>query len=312
MAKVLRIGKKRPTAWEEALEAFLRWKQAQGVRETTLEDYRYHVGKFFRRYPEAYDPEKLERCVYDYFSDRMKPATYNIRLEYLRAFFRWCAEQGIFGFNPLAAFKKRRDEGRTVFIEAEDLQRLLALPDTRTFAGLRDYALLLLTLDTGIRPKEAFSLLPQDVNLRGLEVYVRADFAKTKVSRTLPISPVTAEAIRKLLEARHPAWRETTPIFCTSEGTMLSRHTWEKRLRQYGERLGLKIRPYDLRHAFALHYLRNGGHALALQRTLGHTDLTMTKRYVALTQHDLREQHALATPVGKLLPQRARRRRVDR
>jgi site-specific recombinase XerD len=79
-----------------------------------------------------------------------------------------------------------------------------------------------------------------------------------------PVYPAAAEAMRKLLEARHSPWGETAPIFCTSEGTMLSRHTWEKRLRGYGDRLGLRIRPYDLRHAFARHYLRNGGHALAI------------------------------------------------
>jgi integrase len=78
------------------------------------------------------------------------------------------------------------------------------------------------------------------------------------------------------------------------------------------KRLGLKIRPYDLRHAFALHYLRNGGHALAMQRTLAHTDPTTTKRYVALTQHDLRKQHTLASPLNAPMPQRARRRKVDR
>lgn len=56
------------------------------------------------------------------------------------------------------------------------------------------------------------------------------------------------------------------------------------RLKMYSKTLKTSIRPYNLRHAFALQFLRNGGHTLALQRTLGHTDLTMTKRYVALTE----------------------------
>ena len=77
-------------------------------------------------------------------------------------------------------------------------------------------------------------------------------------------------------------------------------HAWSQRLSRYGNKLGFKITAYDLRHAFALMFLRNGGQSCdrllsqavtALQRTLGHVDLTMTKRYVALTQDDLREQH---------------------
>lgn len=53
-----------------------------------------------------------------------------------------------------------------------------------------------------------------------------------------------------------------------------------------------------------MQYLRNGGSALALQKTLGHRDLTMTKRCVALTQQDLHEQHNKASPRTALLPKR--------
>jgi len=45
------------------------------------------------------------------------------------------------------------------------------MPDKTTFAGLRDYTMLLLTLDTGIRPKEALSLQVDDINLRALDFH---------------------------------------------------------------------------------------------------------------------------------------------
>jgi site-specific recombinase XerD len=312
MAKVLRIDKRLPQTWEEALEAFLLWKKAQGRRTTTLNDYCYHVQKFLKRFPQAFEAEHARRCVLEYMSEEMKPATFNLRLVYLRAFFDWCVKEGLFPENPLAGLKKRKDEGRVVNHDEETLRRLLALPEKKTFAGLRDYALLLLTLDCGIRPKEAFSLLPQDINLRSLEVYVRAEAAKTKTSRTLPISPATAAAIKELLAARHPAWGSNVPVFCTQDGRPLNKASWGERLKLYSQRLGVKITPYHLRHAFAVQFLRNGGHALALQRVLGHADLTMTKRYVALTQQDLRQQHALASPLNVLLPKRQRVRRVKK
>ena len=37
------------------------------------------------------------------------------------------------------------------------------------------------------------------------------------------------------------------------------------------------------------------------QRIMGHTDLAMTKRYVAYTLDDIKEQHAHASPVNKLV-----------
>ncbi|GIM30111.1 hypothetical protein CPJCM30710_27770 [Clostridium polyendosporum] len=73
------------------------------------------------------------------------------------------------------------------------------------------------------------------------------------------------------------------------------------RLDKYSTILGVKIRPYDLRHAFALLYLRNGGNVFTLQKTLGHTDLSMTKRYLNLTGKDLTETHKTASPLNKLI-----------
>lgn len=306
--KVLRLRKDVPDSWEEVLEQFLWFKQAEGLREATVRGHRDVVRLFHTRYAEAWlNPKK---AVLAFMAEEIKAATYNIRLSYLKAFFDWCMSEGIHTDNPMTRFKKRKAEGRVVNVTLDDLRALISLPDTKTFAGLRDYAVILLTLDTGIRPKEAFSLLVDDFNFRSSEVYVRSEVSKTKVSRSLPFSPVTAKVTRELMQTRHPTWNNAVPVFCSSEGTALNRHTWGDRLEMYSKRLGVKVRPYDLRHAFALQFLRNGGHALALQRTLGHTDLSMTKRYVALTQQDVREQHALASPLNVLLPQRNRVRKV--
>jgi site-specific recombinase XerD len=309
--KVLTIRKRGMLTGEEALQGFIFWKQAQNVSERTLKDYRSHVGQFFKRFPETFNSKNLKLSILEYMAQKVKPATFNLRLVYLRAFFDWCIQEGFLTENPLAGIKRRKTEDRIVNIEANTLTRLLSIPNKKTFAGLRDYTLLLLTLDTGIRPKEAFSLLVDDINFPSLEVHIRPEIAKTRNSRTLPISPVTANAIRALIQARHNEWKKVTPVFCTSEGTEMNSFSWGNRLEAYSKKLGIWIRPYDLRHAFALQFLRNGGHALALQRTLGHTDLTMTKRYVALTEQDLRQQHTIASPLNTLLPQQHRVRKVS-
>lgn len=297
--------------WTKALEGFIFWKKAQRVSERTLADCRWHVSRFFKQFPTARTPEGVKPAVLEYMSADVKPATYNLRLVNLKAFFDWCIEEGLFVLpNPLKGFKRRKDEGRVVNIDIKALTKLLEIPDKTTFTGLRDYAMVLLTLDTGIRPKEALSLLVDDINLRSLEVRVRADIAKTRVTRTLPISPLTATTIRKLIQARHPEWKDTVPVFCSCEGNQMETTAWGDRLEIYCKELGVKIRPYDLRHAFALNFLRNGGHAMALQRTLGHTDLTMTKRYISLTQDDLREQHSMASPLNSIAPQKHKVRKL--
>lgn len=111
-----------------------------------------------------------------------------------------------------------------------------------------------MTLDCGIRPSEAFRLLPEDFKERAAEIYIPAKIAKARKSRTLPISDMTVRALRKLLLARPDEWGPDTPIFCTYEGRQMNRHTWGDRLETYSNQLGVHIRPYDLRHVFTRVY----------------------------------------------------------
>lgn len=289
-------------AWQDFLEEFLYFKRVQGVSDQTADDYEKHVRLFFKRYPDAWDSsDKFKKSLYDHLAQDIRPATFNNRLIYLRTFIKWCNENGGKLENPLLNIKKRKDEGRVVNIDSEILHQLLELPDKRTFTGLRDYSLILLTLDTGIRPKEALSLLPCDFNPKAEEVYVPEKVAKTRVSRTLPLSKPTVRAIKRLLSTRLEEWDDEVPIFCSWEGRQMSRHTWGDRVEFYSKKLGVHIRPYDLRHAFALEYLRGGASPFVLQRTLGHSNISMTKRYVSLLDDDVRADHKKATPLNKLL-----------
>lgn len=299
--------------WREAMAQFLTLKRAQGLAERTIQDYEYHISLLFKKFPDAW-PDRVKEAVLNHMAEPVKPATFNIRRKYLKAFFDWCIEEGYMAENPLANIRKKKDNGRTINLDVEIVRKLITLPNTKTFSGLRDKALMYLTLDTGIRPKEAFSLLPGDVNLRTLEVYIRSEEAKTRVARTLPISPQTAKLIKQLIDARHPQWEASVPLFCTFDGRPMNYHRWNCRLQQYCKQLGgdVKVTGYMLRHFFALEFLRNGGQALALQRLLGHTTLDMTKRYVALTQNDLHDQHTAASPLAKLTVEQKRVRKARR
>lgn len=295
-------------SWEDVLEEYVTFQRARGLRESTIKAQREIISLFFRRYPNAWQDPKPAALAF--MAENIAAATYNMRLVYLRAFFNFCIEEGYMTDNPLKGLKRRKAAGRVVNLDVDTLKRLLELPDRTTFAGLRDYALILLQLDTGIRPKEAFGLMLDDINLRAKEIYVRADVSKTKIHRTLPISDATAQAIRELIKARHPSWGDDVPVFCSADGTRVKKSSWRHRIDMYAKKLGVKIRPYDLRHAFALQFLRNGGNAFALQRVLGHTDMTMTKRYLALTQQDIRDQHAIASPVARIMPKKTRVRKI--
>jgi integrase len=310
MATILQFKENISQSWESSLEEFLIWKKAEGRSERTLSDYKIHISNFFRRYPHSFNDGTLKRSLLEYLSQDYKPATYNLRLAYIKAFLNWCVEEGTLSSNPISKLKKRKDEGRIVDIDLCYIRQLIDIPKQGTFAGFRDYCLILLTLDTGIRPNEALHLQKGDINLRSLEVYVRASFAKTRISRTLPISLRTMKALKKLISNRYELWDDYVPVFCTVEGGPMDTDTWRKKLSEYSRIIGVKIRPYDLRHVFAIEFLRNGGNTLALKKIMGHSTTSMTERYVNFVREDIKEQHQIASPVIKILTDRRLKRKV--
>ncbi|NHN34630.1 tyrosine-type recombinase/integrase [Paenibacillus agricola] len=311
--RLTKVKKAAPATMEDALTQFISWKKANNLSEQTILDYTTHVNLLFKRFPDATKSYvQLEKSVYEHLGqEKIKPATYNNRLVYLRSFFKWCVEEGVLSDNPLDGFKKRKDEGRIVQIDEKVLTDLLQLPDQTTYAGLRDYALLLIFLDCGIRPKEAFSLMESDYNSSAHELTVDADKAKTRTSRTLHILAQSVKAIDELISVRPDEWKNKAPLFCTNEGKPINRHTWGDRIEMYCKKLGTKFHPYALRHAFSIMFLRGKGNAFALQMMLGHVDMTMTKRYVRLTNNDVKEQHAMASPIHRILPPKKRLRKID-
>ena len=99
-SKVVSIQKQCPATWEEALQQFLWWKQAQGLSKRTVEDYKPHVTMFYKRYPAAYrEKDCLKQAAFEYMGQPIKPATYNMRLIYLRSFCNWCPKEAIMVYN---------------------------------------------------------------------------------------------------------------------------------------------------------------------------------------------------------------------
>lgn len=293
-----------PRTWQECLARFLALRSAEGAAERTLQGYRESIELFFARYPSAWSATAAV-CIASFLGQKnISVATYNLRLKSLRPFFAFAAREGAFTESPAAVFKYRRgQQPRVVDHSLDDMRKVLGAIGTDTFAGLRDAALFLFSLDSGIRPSEALALRPSDVDTRLRRAIVRAATSKTLKGRTVYFSPHTASMIDRLMDARPEEWGEDTPLFCTSYGDRWNTHGWTVQLRRYAVKAGLKrFSAYDLRHQYALEALRGGMDVFSLQRTMGHTTLTVTQGYIALSDSDLAAAHEKASPVAAMLP----------
>ena len=307
MENVVRINAPEASQWQSVTAFFILYKQVSGLSSRTIRDYSEHLTSFFSQHPSALDPKESRSSVLSYLSGDMAPATYNLRRAYLRCFWNWLVSEGIATRNPVDGLPSRKAEPRIVKTDIDDIRKVLDSLPTDTWNGLRDFALLMLQIDTGIRPGEALSLLASDVSVQGRTVSVRAAVSKTRASRVLPISDATAAAIDKLMRVRSKGW-SAAPLFCTSAGTPLPVRGWYHRLETACKNAGVpKISPYDLRHGFALIYLKSGGDAFSLKDIMGHSTMSMTSRYVAFSGEDIQEAHARFSPMNTLRPQPVRR-----
>lgn len=299
---VLKLPLTSQITWQDLLEEFILVKEAEGRSARTIHDYRFHVERFFNRFPHVLESyTSLRQSVLKYFTEKASPSTRNKRLAHLKAFFSWCAKEGYIPANPAEGIKRAKEDIDNIrHVSLEEVKKLLQQPDKKTYTGLRDYCLMLVQIDTGVRPGELLQVRVSDLSLESREIRIRPEVAKTRVGRTLVINPFTAQQIARFLRIRPECWGDDVPLFASENGITLNENDWAKRVRNYCKKAGIKVTPYGLRHTFAIEFLKAGGDPFSLQRILGHTDLTMTRRYVRLSQDDIKEVHEKASPVQKL------------
>lgn len=194
--------------------------------------------------------------------------------------------------NPLSNIKPPRlNEQPLAPIETATLKKLLATCDD-SFHGIRDRAIMLLLLDTGIRAGELVALDRDDIDEVTGDVQVRN--GKGGKPRLVMIGKRTRKAMRLYLKLL----KSDDALFVTEDGNRISYRRVDNILRERAKLAGVeKPTLHSFRRAFALNSLRNGMDVFSLQRLMGHADLQVMRRYLAQTDDDIRISHAKASPV---------------
>ena len=169
-------------------------------------------------------------------------------------------------------------------IPAEDVQRLLS-----GITAVRDRALLLLLLRTGMRIGELLEVKVSDLNLaeRKILIYVGE---KNYQGRAVYYNEDAAQALHDWLTERDT---QSDYLFPGRSGPgTISYATAHSAMRSCLERAGLSDKGYslhNLRHTFATDMLNAGMRLEVLQQILGHQEIEMTLRYAKMT--DLTREH---------------------
>lgn len=232
----------------------------------------------------------------------VRPRTVKDYHGHLRTFFRWLIAQRLISESPLegiAAPISRADQIQP-FTEAQ-VEGLLAAA-RRSRHPLRDEAMMMFLLDTGVRASEIASIRQKDMELHGGRCIV---LGKGNKHRTVHFGRNTSKALFVYLRDQTEDPEASLFRSDRSERADESLTRWGVRriITRAGKEAGIeatRCSPHTFRHTMAVTFLRNGGQVFALKEILGHTDLKMTNRYVALAQADIAKQHRQFSPVDNL------------
>lgn len=316
-------------AIEDAVELFMGVKRACNLKERTLKGYeinmRYfsewimdsngkmNIGqvsvKVLREYVLWCSNEKpyYEHHPYksEFDKDRcgIAPASVNVRIRVLKTFFATIQQEGIIRNNPAENLSLMRvDEDTVQPLTEEELKWLLAAPNQKYYSQFRDYVIMVLMIDTGMRLNEVCSLEVKDIDLKARQIILPAAKNKNRKTRILPLSSETVRLLMQLtMETKE--YFESIYIFATNYGEAINEKTIQKSFKKYAQKAGIKKRvsPHVLRHNFAKMAALNGMDIFTLMRILGHSDISTTRKYVQINDEDVKQQHMQFSPLQRIV-----------
>ncbi len=212
-------------------------------------------------------------------------------LKDMRAFVRWLHEEGLLPAVPKVPMPKLPQTLFPVLTDAELRQILQSQQlNVTTEIGKRNRALVMFMLDTGVRLAEVAGLKREDLYFNEGMAKIRG---KGSRERFVFYSSTTADHLRLWLTIRG---EDDGPLFwLQSAGVRMV-------LERIKKETGIPVlHAHQIRHTALTMLVRNKVGIHSVRRIAGHSSLSVTERYLSLSNQDLRDEHRSASPVDQLM-----------
>jgi site-specific recombinase XerD len=284
---------------QEHFEGYLRHKWRLNHKSSTLQGSFTSVRLFLEFYGKSGKRElaEMERADLEAFieeeQDRgLRISTVRTRLACIIAFLHFLMEQDLI---PLSLLKRRiklkLPEVLPRAMHPADVKKLLSVID-----DIRDRALILLLLRTGMRIGEALGLRLNDLDMRDRKVHLFQG-EKNSMGRVVYLSDDVLLALKLWLRRRD---QNKEFVFYGQGNKPVCYSTGRSRFVKYIQKAGLEQKGYTvhcLRHTFASELLNAGMRLECLQQLLGHQDIEVTRRYARLTDRTREQEYFRAMAI---------------
>lgn len=226
----------------------------------------------------------------------LKRSTQNHYLVALRSLLTYFIKRDIPSLPPdKVDIPKDSEEKKVNFLNLEQVEKLLQVPDTTMTIGLRDRAILETLFSTGLRIAELVALNKEQIAVKekvlDLEIVI---VGKGNRTRPVYISERALGWLDKYLRSRKDSEKA---LFVNYGGkdplTRLTARSIERNVKHYASLAGLPLTTtcHTLRHSFATDLLSKGVDLRTVQEFLGHKNVATTQIYTHITKPHLREVH---------------------
>ncbi|TXK80705.1 tyrosine-type recombinase/integrase [Paenibacillus sp. N3.4] len=293
--------------WSSLVQLFLMDCKSRNLTKPTIRRYGNGLKKLEQhlntQHLEWFDltPDLLKhRIIPSMLDETSALRTVNCNLAIIKAFFAFLVAEKQADCNIADGLKpfKIQPSLMHTFTDAH-LTRLFTEPDRSTFTGFRNYMMLLILLETGIRLNELTQLQITDVLLE--EGMVRVRQGKGRKARMVPIQRIVSHELQLYLLERGTL--DTDRLWITLDNRPFDEggiRSMISRICKTANIQDVQCSCHTFRHTFAKKFLLNGGDIFSLKNILGHSRIETTEMYVELFSRDLQTQHEKFSPLEQI------------
>lgn len=271
--------------YENDIEEFMSFLEKEGIKK--ISEVNYDIVRFFlmELYNKKYSRNSVSR-----------------KLSSLRSFFKFLHSKNKIEMNPFSLVSSPKKEKRLPkFLYNEDIEKIFEVPDTIKPLGQRDYLILELLYDTGIRVGELVNIKLNDIDFSNRTIRI---LGKGNKERIVLFGVYLDDSLNLYLnDGRIGILKDKNSdyLILNGRGNNITTRGVRLIIENIIKKACIKTHatPHTLRHTFATHLLENGADLLTVKELLGHSSLSSTQVYTHVTNERLRNVYLNSHPRAK-------------
>lgn len=288
------------------LEEELNITDVDKIKKEHVEEY-ITFTKERGKYSFSSSEESINKANLDKRQDigkEISDVTINGYIRNIKAFFTYAEENNIVNKTNIDTIKflKTTRQPKDQLTDNE-YKKLIKALDLSKFHEFRDYTIINLIFDSGMRLGETLELTLNDIDISRCTICLDGNITKGRKDRVVFFSQDMKKLLLKWIKFKD-VMQESNLLFPTQRtNRKIEACNFERNFRGYLARANInkKVTPHSLRNNFARRFLLNGGSIFVLSKILGHSSVTVTeKAYLDLQDEDLRKKYNKYSPLNNL------------